>query len=65
MTIIRMTREQMLKATSLSDWDRAMSIPDEDLDTSDFDIDQAVLVHPVQRQKPSKSIPQSAHDSHP
>jgi hypothetical protein len=55
----------MLKATSLSDWDRAMGIPDEDLDTSDFDIDQAVLVHPVQRQKPSKSIPQSAHDSHP
>jgi hypothetical protein len=55
----------MEKATSLSDWDRAMSIPDEDLDTSDFDIDQAVLVHPAPTQKPSKSIPQSTVDTHP
>jgi len=44
MKITRMTREQMPGATSLSDWDRAMSLPDEDLDTSDFDTDQAVWV---------------------
>ena len=65
MTIIRKTREEMAKATSLSDWDRAFAMADEDLDTSDFDIDQAVLVHPIPTQKPSKTIPQSAHDSHP
>ena len=65
MKITRMTREEMQKATSLSDWDRAMSIPDEDLDTSDFDIDQAVLVSPTPTQKPSKSIPQSTADVHP
>ena len=60
-----MTREQMLKATSLSDWDRALSIPDEDLDTSDFDIDQAVLVHPAPAQKPSKRRPQPTVEIHP
>ena len=65
MTIIRVSEEDFKKIKGQSDWDRALSIPDEDLDTSDFDIDQAVLVHPVPAQKPSKSIPQSAHDSHP
>jgi hypothetical protein len=38
---------------------------DEDLDTSDFDIDQAVLVHPVPRQKPPKHQSQPTVNSHP
>jgi hypothetical protein len=65
MTIIRKTREEMAKATSLSDWDRAFAMADEDLDTSDFDIDQAVLVHPVPRQKPPKHQSQPTVNSHP
>ena len=65
MAIVRVSEEDFKKMKGQSDWQRAFAMADEDLDTSDFDIDQAVLVHPVQRQKPSKSIPQSAHDSHP
>ena len=65
MKITRMTREQMLKATSLSDWDRAMAIPDEDLDTSDFDIDQAVLVSPTPTPKDRQKVSHPTVDVHP
>ena len=60
-----MTREQMEKATSLSDWERAMSIPDEDLDTSDFDIDQAVLVSPKPTPKARQKVSHPTVDAHP
>ena len=65
MKITRMTREEMQKATSLSDWDRAMAIPDEDLDTSDFDIDQAVLVSPTPTPKARQKASHPTADVHP
>ena len=65
MTIIRVSEEDFKKMKGQSDWDRAMSLPDEDLDTSDFDIDQAVLVSPTPTPKARQKVSHPTVDVHP
>jgi hypothetical protein len=65
MAIVRVSEEDFKKMKGQSDWERAFAMADEDLDTSDFDIDQAVLVHPLPRQKPPKHQSQPTLNSHP
>ena len=56
MTIVSFTREELKKIPSKSDWESALSIPDDKLDTSDFDIDKAVLVYPENKTVKTKQF---------